>query len=561
MKIDFEKVYFDDTENYLLFRSNPEQFYLLRVLDFEGGLRFVGTIENTDKIEKGSGVIAEYLLTKDEFDLWDTDEQAFRNIVETLCKTAPSDRFLKLYYQLTPQSPPVALKPILGEAMGTVPNPVEEMKNLFQFERNSDIARFKDFINGKGTEDVYFIYSNRIRNIYPAIDFDGKMFFVEGEMQAKALTEATKAFGNQYRKVSGEQAKEILENCKRYGVYKILFIKTDGEALVLDRDELLDNPTDNKWDTYNADIYNLLIRCIECSGIPNPQVKANQMTLTSQLSQRIFKTTFIVAVAQSSQKAKDTVWLSSGAENLRNQNKFIFSGAEHFDYVNAPEEKFIIRTLVNTKDNTFALPIFTDVTEFNTILGEESDIPLAVTLEEISTMKTKEVSTILLNPGTLGFILSEEALKELTEMSKQPPMVFEPQKTEEPEITIGDAEDNSTEKETTLNIPIIPQPSSTESILNMVANQINREDAIKKEHHITSEKQEEKEEKENFPSLREIPLEDDNTTEDTTEQDSTTQETEEDTATENQTTDSDNNSSEHKNEKKGGFFGLFRKKK
>ena len=548
MKIDFEKVYFDEVGNYLLFRSNPERFYLLRVMDFQGGLRFVGTIEDADKIEEGSGVIAEYLITKDEFDLWDTDEQAFRNIVETLCKTAPSDRFLKLYYQLTPQSSPVPLKAILGEAMGTVPNLVEEMKNLFKFERNSDIARFKDFLNGKGNEDVYFVHSNRVKNIFPAIDFDGKMFFVEGEMQAKALTEATKAFGNRYYQVSGEQAREIIENCKRYGVFKILFIKTDGEAFLMDRDELLDSPTENKWDTYNSDIYNLLIRCIECSGISNPQVRANQMTLTSQLSQRIFKTTFLVAVAQASEKPKNTVWLSSGAEALRENNTFLFSGAENFDYLNAPEEKFIIRTLVNTKDNTYALPIFTDMKEFNAVLGDGDDVPLAVTLEELQTMKTSEVNTILLNAGSLGFILGDEAMEQLTELSKQPAMVFEPQKLENDEVVIGDAEENSDEKATTLNIPIVPQPSSTESILNMVANQISREDAVKKEHIVTAESVSEKEES----SLEQNSV---------SEERNQKNDVQENTGATEENTDTEDDAGESKNEKKSGFFHLFRKKK
>ncbi len=545
MKIDFEKVYYDESGNYLIFRSNPERFYLLRVMDFAGGLRFTGTIADMEEIEEGSGVIAEYLITKEEFDLWDTDEQAFRTIVETLCKTAPSDRFLKVYYQRSPQSPPIPLRPIVGEAMGTDPNPVEEMKSIFRLERNTDIAKFREYLNGKSEEEIYFVHSDRLRNIFPAIDFDGKMFFTEGERQAKALTQATKTFGNQYYKVSGEQAKEIIENCKRYGVYKILYIKADGEAFVMDRDELLNAPTDNKWETYNSDIYNLLIRCIECANIANPQVRANQMTLTSQLSQRIFKTTFLVGVAQASEKPKDTVWLSSGAEALYKEKSFIFSGGEDFRYDNAPEEKFIIRMLVNTKDNSYAIPVFTDMKEFNAMLSENGDIPLAVTLEEICTMKNSEVNTILLNPATLGFIFSDEAINQLTEMSKQPPMVFEPQKPENQEIRIGNADDD--EKETTLNIPVVPQASSTESILNMVANQINREDSIRKEHNVTSDKSTSTEEPSHSFTLHEH-----------TETES--ENISEQTPTVSEKVDTDKTNSQ-KNKKKGGLFGLFGKKK
>ena len=540
MKIDFERVYFDEKENYLLFRSNPEKFYLLRVMDFNGGERFAEAVEERDKIEPGSGVIAEYLLTKEEFDLWDTDEEEFKAIVDNLCKTAPPDRLLKIYWQRTPKAPQIPLKVKTGEVTGNDTNLVEEMKNLFQFERNSDIAKFKDFLRGKLESDIYFVYSKHIRNIFPAVDFEGKMFFIEGEKQAESFTEATRNFGNQYRKVSGGEAKEIVENCKRYGVFKILFIKEDGEGFVMDRDELLDSPTENKWDTYNSDIYNLLMRCIECAEIPDPNVRANQMTLTSQLSHRIFKTTFIVSVAQSKEKPKNTVWLSSGAEKLRKEKEFFFDGTKDFTYTPAPEEKFIIRTLVNTKDNSMALPVFTDLQEFNMMLGESDDVPLAVTLEEISTMKNEQVKTVLLNPATLGFIFTDGAMKQFTEMSQQPPMVFEPQKLTQPsdgEITIGDAEDSG--KSTAVNIPIIPQEASTESILNMVASQLDRENAVKKENITAAEKKEDNRSQTSF------------TLHENAETDTETVSDKEEKA----------DAAASKNEKKGGFFSRFRKKK
>ena len=263
MKIDFERVYFDEEGKYLIFRSKPERFYLLRVMDFNGGLRFGNTIKNPEAIESGSGVIGEYLLTKKEFDLWDTNEEAFNALVTNISKNAPADRVLKIYYQLSPEAPQKDLEVNPGQPTETDTNLVEEMKSMFQNERAESIRRFMDFVHGKEDDDIYFIYSGNMNPMFPAIDFEGKMFFAQGEKQAKLITDSTKIFNNQYRKIGSGEARDIIENCKRYGVYKILFCREDGEAFMLDRDEVLGQPCENKWSTYNSNIYNLIIRCIE----------------------------------------------------------------------------------------------------------------------------------------------------------------------------------------------------------------------------------------------------------------------------------------------------------
>ncbi len=473
MKIDFERVYFDEEGKYLIFRSKPERFYLLRVMDFNGGLRFGNTIKNPEAIESGSGVIGEYLLTKKEFDLWDTNEEAFNALVTNISKNAPADRVLKIYYQLSPEAPQKDLEVNPGQPTETDTNLVEEMKSMFQNERAESIRRFMDFVHGKEDDDIYFIYSGNMNPMFPAIDFEGKMFFAQGEKQAKLITDSTKIFNNQYRKIGSGEARDIIENCKRYGVYKILFCREDGEAFMLDRDEVLGQPCENKWSTYNSNIYNLIIRCIECAKVENPNVKANQMTLTSELSHNIFKSTFLVAAGISSEGHEKKILLSTNARALYNEESFVFSGGEDYSFEDAPDEKLMIRTLVNTQNNTYALPVFTDMKEFNMIFPENTAVPLAVTAEEFYSMKNEQCNIIIMNPPTLGFLFSDEAMEQLRDLSKKPLTMFRPQES--------DVSSENAEKQTTINIPQMPEPSSTEDILNIVANQLNRADAVKKE--------------------------------------------------------------------------------
>ena len=309
--------------------------------------------------------------------------------------------------------------------------------------------------------------------MFPAIDFEGKMFFAQGEKQAKLITDSTKIFNNQYRKIGSGEARDIIENCKRYGVYKILFCREDGEAFMLDRDEVLGQPCENKWSTYNSNIYNLIIRCIECAKVENPNVKANQMTLTSELSHNIFKSTFLVAAGISSEGHEKKILLSTNARALYNEESFVFSGGEDYSFEDAPDEKLMIRTLVNTQNNTYALPVFTDMKEFNMIFPENTAVPLAVTAEEFYSMKNEQCNIIIMNPPTLGFLFSDEAMEQLRDLSKKPLTMFRPQES--------DVSSENAEKQTTINIPQMPEPSSTEDILNIVANQLNRADAVKKE--------------------------------------------------------------------------------
>ncbi len=534
MKIDFERVYFDEESKYLLFRSKPERFYMLRVMDFDGGLRFGKTIKNPEIIESGSGVIGEYLLTKKEFDLWDTDEEAFNALVASISKNAPADRVLKIYYQLSPDAPQNDLEINPGQPTETKTNLVEEMKDMFQKERSASVKKFMDFIYGREDDDIYFIYSGNMNPMFPAIDFEGKMFLAQGEKQAKLITDSTKIFNNKYRKVSSEEAKDIIENCKRYGVYKILFCREDGEAFLLDRDEVLGQPTENKWNTYNSNIYNLIIRCIECANVDNPNIKANQMTLTSELSHSIFKSIFLVAIGMSSEGHEKNILFSNNAKAIYDEENFVFSGGEDYAVENAPEDKLMIRTLVNTQDNTYALPVFTDMTEFTKIFPEGSSIPLAVTAEEFYSMKNEQCNVIILNPPTLGFLFTDEAMNQLRDLSQKPLTMFRPQEAEQNE-----------EKKTTINLPQMPQPSSTEDILNIVANQINRADAVKKENIVksdSSQKTVEQSDEQEYGEEDEIT------------------ETEEITEAADNTAE-ENSSNDDTSRKKGGFFIFSRFKK
>lgn len=556
MKIDFERVYFDEAEKYLLFKSNPEKYYLLRVMDFNGGLRFNGTIENPEKIEKGSCVVGEYLLTKEEFNLWDTDETSFHSLVDTLSTGAPSDRVLKMYYQLTPQSAPMPLKIKAGASTGTNPDLVEEMKKEFTQHQKDVAGKFKDFIDEKEDREIYFIYSDRLNKIFPAIDFEGKIFFTEGKQQAENMTKATAMFGNQYYQVSSQEARGIIEACKKYGVFKIVFCQENGEAVIFDRDALLSEPTEDKWVTYNSAVYNILIRCIECGGINNPQVRANQMTLTSQLSHQIFKTTFLVAVNQPNDDVKNTVLLSTGANALYKEKEFTFSGAEDYKYETVPEKTFNIRTLVNTQNQTHALPIFTGMDEFKEIFKDNNAVPLAVTIEEAFSMKNEHCKTIVINPMIFGFVFTDEAMQQLREMSKKPVTVFKAQE-----------ETKENEKETTVTLPEIPRTSSTEDILHMVANQINRTEAVKKENIIkkheenqnddTSTSETESVNDENTTAVNEI------TTETLKEKNTVDSETTEATITESipESSTEENKHQDDKSDKKGGFFSRFKRKK
>ncbi len=475
MKIDFERVYFDDERKFLLFKSVPEKYYLLRIMDFTGGKRYGNAIPPSTEIPEGSCVICEYLVTKSEFDMWETDVEELRILADTLGFGCPADRVLKMYYQTKPDAAPVMINPALGPVTGTEPNLVESMKKDLKEVDNAMGASFVDFLNGKVDKEIYFVHSGHINKVFPAIDFEGKMFFVEGKEEADKLVEATKLFDNRCYQVDPDTAKTIIKNCKKYGVFKIVYCQADGQAKIFDRDNLLGEPTENKWETYNSAVYNGIIRCVECGGIQNPQVRANQLTLISQLSHQIFKSTFLVPLGDGKKKDK-TIILSKNAQTLYDENNFVFYGAEDYTYQPLNANMFSAGTLLNKNDQSRALPLCTDMEEFVTVFGDNI-MPIAVTLEEAYSVLNDECKIIIFNPGTLGFMFAQPAMEQLREFSQKPVTVFrpEPEQAEQPQ-----------EKATTVNMPSIPQPSSTMDIMQMVANQINRDEASKKEQMITS---------------------------------------------------------------------------
>lgn len=548
MKIDFEKVCYDEADHFMLFKSVPEKYYLIRVLDFNGGLRFGATIENIEIIEKGSCTTFEYLVTKDEFELYESDKESFKALLNTLCTGAPSDRTLKVFTQATPQSKPVPLKAKLGEPTETGTNLIEQMKTELRAESKASAEEFRLFLAGEKELDIYFVHSSHLNKIFPAIDFEGKVFFVEGEDNVKGLMEATKIFDNQYYKVDSNKATEILKNCKKYGVFKVVYCKANGQAYAFDRDDLLGEPTEDKWSTYNSPIYNAFIRCIECAGIENPQVKANQMTLTSQLSHLIFKTTFLLPLTKASQEQPGTIILSKAGEKLYNEKKFAFLGAEEYDYVPLDGNEFMAATLLNSNDKSRALPLFTDLEEFNLIFKDKV-VPIAVTLDEAFTMLNDVCKVIIFNPATLGFLFTEEAMKQMKEFSQKPPTVFRPKEEQK---------EDSQDKHTNIEIPPVPQQASTEAILHMVANQINQSDAVKKEQAVITKKEEKPAQKEIENIVENESLESETVEKPSEEIDDNNiaEQTDEET-----TEEISAKSKEESTEKKGGFFSRFKKKK
>lgn len=540
MKIDFEKVCYDEEGRFMLFKSTPEKYYLLRVLDFDGGLRFGATIENTEAIQKGSCTAFEYLITKNEFELYESNEESFKDLLNTLCIGAPADRTLKVFTQATPESKPVLLKAKLGDNTGTEPNLIKKMKEELNAANKASIDEFKQFLAGENDLDIYFVHSSHLNKIFPAIDFEGKIFFVEGEDNVKGLMEATKIFDNKYYKVDAQQTLEILKNCKKYGAFKVVYCKANGSAYAFDRDELLGEPTEDKWSTYNSPIYNAFIRCIECAGIENPQVKANQMTLTSQLSHHIFKTTFLLPLTKSAEQQADTIVLSKAGEKLYNEKKFAFLGAEEYNYVPLEGNEFTAATLLNSNDKSRALPLFTDLEEFNLIFKGKV-VPIAVTLDEAFMMLNDLCNVIIFNPATLGFLFTPEAMKQMKEFSQKPPTVFKPK------------EEETEQKPTTVELPEIPQQPSTEAILHMVANQINKSEAVKKEQATIAKKEEEIENEQTEAIIENKDFESEEITE-LPENEAEVFEDIDDSNTVEQST-------EEATEKKGGFFSRFKKKK
>lgn len=539
MKIDFEKVCYDEIDRFLLFKSMPEKYYLIRVLDFDGGLRFGATIENPEEIAQGSCTAFEYMLTKDEFELYESDREAFMQMLSMLCVGAPSDRTLKVFTQATPQSQPVTLKAKLGNPTGTESDLIKEMKAELRAESVASAEEFKKFLSGEKEDlDIYFVHSSHLNKIYPAIDFEGKMFFVEGEDNVKGLIEATKIFDNKYYKVDSKQVMEILRNCKKYGVFKLVYCKADGKAYAFDRDELLGEPTEEKWSVYNSPVYNAFIRCIECAGIENPQVKANQMTLTSQLSHQIFKTTFLLPLTKKAEEQPNTIVLSKAGEKLYNEKKFEFYGADGYEYVPMEGNEFVAATLMNSNDKSRALPLFTDLDEFNLIFKGQV-VPIAVTLDEAFTMLNDVCKVIIFNPGSLGFLFAEDAMKQMKEFSEKPPTVFRP-KEEKPE-----------EKQTNIKIPPMPRQASTEDILHMVANQINRDEAVKKEQATIAAKEDTADDEQGDVIENEV-------TE--AEEASTPAEVAEEVA-EDVVVEAVTEEATDEADKKGGFFSRFKKKK
>lgn len=543
MKIDFERVHFDDERKFLLFKSNPEGFYLLRIMDFNGGERFGDTIKNPEDIANGSCVVGEYLISKDEFELWDNDENSFNKLIDTLSKNAPSDRLLKLYYQLNPQSQPVPLQVNIGEATETEINLVEKMKEEFSSKQKEARSIFYDFINGESELDIYFIHSDHLNKIFPAIDFENKVFFTEGEEQAKSFTKATQMFGNQYYKVDSEQAKKLINDCLKYGTNRVVFCQSNGDASIFDIDSLVGRKGEV---VYNSDVYNTLIRCIECSGIEEPQVQANQMTLTSKLSHAIFQKAFLVAVNLPKDENKDIVLMSANAENLYNQKEFKFVGAENFKYTVSDETRFNIRTLVNSQDNSLAIPVFTGYEEFTEVFKDNSAVPMAVTIEEVYSMRNENCQTVIVNPAVLGFILSDVAMEQLRDLSKRPLTVFKPQ-----QLTPSQENIQEDKKEVQINVPIVPQPASTEDILHMVANQINKDEAVKKENIV-------KDDTNKKATMKLVENDKEETIEENIVNTIDVDEIEEEIE---KTPKEEIENTESKQEKKGGLFSIFKKRK
>lgn len=419
VKLQIRRVFKGENLNYTIGIIESLNLYVMEVTDTTG---FIMGIPGETSKEKPSTAV--FGITKEEFDLKDTDVSKLDDLAFELMHKIPQDRIIA-ENNLRKEGREETIDN--GKYAGEKVADLEEKKNKIIKE---SAERAKTLIGTMfKNEEAWYIYTKGAGNKLPTIDSSGAAQIFTTEEFAKAVVEKAPEVPLEIGKLDKNRLGAFFTNLFRYGILRIkvdLLRPGGGEVA---RDEVANMGQLKEYMLANSRCYSLMIRYLQAKQLlDKTNANLSSATLWSAFCKEFPKALFFVPMCFEGEEGnvKDDLsiyFTENGITKMREEKPAVI-GLEKYKPANGNGKKLKFITLKNSAagdDKTF-FPVFTDIGELKAVFGEKARICI-ITYDDLREKYTA-CTGVVVNPANLNLIITDKGMENIEQEKDGPVKIY-----------------------------------------------------------------------------------------------------------------------------------------
>ena len=419
VKIQIKRVFKGENLNYNLGIIEGLNLYVMEVTDTTGFI--MGIPGETSKEKPATAVFG---ITKEEFDLKDSDVSKLDDLAFELMHKIPQDRIIaENNLRKDGREDTIDNGKYASEKVADL----EEQKKKIMGE---SAERAKKLIGEMfKNEEAWYIYTKGAGNMLPTIDNSGAAQIFTKEEYANAVVEKAPEVPLAVGKLDKKLLGAFFSNLFRYG---ILRLKVDmlqpggGEAA---RDDVANMGQLKEYMLTNSRCYSLMIRYLQAKQLlDKTNANLSSATLWSAFCKEFPKSLFFVPMCFEGEEGnvKDdySIYFTEAAVTKMKDEKPPVIGLEKYKPANGDGRRLKFITLKNSAagdDKTF-FPVFTDIGELKAVFGDKARI-CVITYNDLRE-KYVNCFAVVVNPASLNLIITDKGMENIEQEKEGPVKVY-----------------------------------------------------------------------------------------------------------------------------------------
>ena len=419
VKLQIKRVYKGENLNYNIGIIESLNLYVMEVTDSTGFIMGIPGETSKDK-----PAVAVFGITKEEFDLKDTDTAKLDDLAFELMHKIPKDRIIaennlrKDCREETIDDGKYASEKVAD---------LEEKKNQMQSMHADNAKKAITAILEKG--EAWYIYTKGAGNKVPTIDNSGSAQIFTKEEYARKVIELAPQVPLEAEKLDKKGLSAFFHNLFRYGILKIRVDLQQPEAGEVARDEVAKLGNIKEYQLCNSRCVSLMIRYLQAKQLlDKTQANLGSATLWSALCKEFPKSIFFVPMCfegeEGNVKDENEIYFTEhGVKHMR-ETKPLVLGLEKYKPANGNGRKMKFITLKNSaagEDKIF-FPVFTDISELKAVFGDKARICIATFADILE--KYKSFFGVVVNPSSLNLIITDKGIENIDQEKDGPVKVY-----------------------------------------------------------------------------------------------------------------------------------------
>ncbi len=419
VKLTIKRVFKGENLNYSVGIVEKLDLYVIEVTDTTGFI--MGIPGETSKENPATAVFG---ITKEEFELKDSDTAKLDDLAFELMHKLPQDRIIaenNLRKDDRVQSIDDG-KYVLEKTADLEQKKKEAMD--FQAENAKKIIS-----NIFEKEEGYVVYTKGAGNKLPTIDNSGAIQLFSKEEYAKNVVEKAPEVPLEILKLDKKGLVLLFQNLFRYGVLKIKVDLLQPNGGVVERDIVAKLGELKEYQLLNSRCYSLMIRYLQAKQLLNKtNANLSSATLWSAFCKEFPKSLFFVPMCFEGEEGKvkdeNEIYFTESSLKIMKETKPAILGIEKYKPASGGGRKMRFITLKNNaagNDKVF-FPIFTDIGELKAVFGEKARLCM-ISYSDLRE-KYETCFGVVVNPASLNLIITDKGMENIEQEKDGPVKIY-----------------------------------------------------------------------------------------------------------------------------------------